>query len=134
MLPVSICNGNGPCERSREGIRAFVPSSSFQSAGVGGTVSRLVPVPGRRLNRSGCVGASPVDGVSIGLLRLCDRADAGGGPGGGGGRGMFGSQVAGLGARLVERDDPTARPIPPVDAALLAPGGWTVASLWLADA
>ena len=126
MLPVSICNGAGPCERSREGARSLVPSSSLQSAGVGGTVSRLVPVPGGRLDRSGSVGANPEDELSIGRFRLCERADVGGGPGGGGGRlGMFGSQVTGLGEWLVERVDPPARPIPPVDAALLAAGGCT---------
>lgn len=94
MLPVSICSG--PCERSREGARFFVPSSSLQSAGVGGTGSRVVPVPGGRLDRSGSVGANPEDGLSVGRFRLCERAD-GGGPGGGGGRGMCGSQVTGLG-------------------------------------
>lgn len=93
MLPVSICRDDGPCERSREGgARPFVPSSSLQSAGVGGTVSRLVPVPGGPLNRKGNV--IPEDESSIGRFRLCER---GGGPGGGGGRGMLGSQVTGLG-------------------------------------
>lgn len=87
MLPVSICRDDGPCEPSREGgARPFVPSSSTQFAGVGGTVSRLVPVPGGPRNRKGSVGAIPEDD--------CER---GGGPGGGGGRGMLGSQVTGLG-------------------------------------
>lgn len=95
MLPVSIRNGDGLFVRSREAARSLVPSSSLQSAGVGGTVSRLVPVPGGRLDRSGSVGANPEDGLSIGRFRLCERADAGGG--GGGGRGIFGSQVVGLG-------------------------------------
>ena len=122
-------NGVGPCEWSGEGTRSLVPSSSFQSVGVGGTVPRLVPVAGRRLDRKGSVGASPEDGLSVGRLRLCERAEAGGGPGGGGGRDMFGSQVTGLGEWLVERDDPPARPMPPVDAALLAAGGCTIASL-----
>lgn len=92
-----MCKADGPCQRSREDARSIVPSSSLQSAGVGGTVSRLVPVPGGYLERSGSVGADPEDGLSIGRFRLCERADAGGGPGGGGGRGMFGSQVTGLG-------------------------------------
>lgn len=122
-------NGDGPCERSGEHVRSLTASSSLQSAGVGGTVPRLVPVPGRRLDRNGSVGASTEDGLSIGRLRLCERAEAGGGPGGGGGRDIFGSQVTGLGEWLVERDDPPARPIPPVDAALLAAGGCTIASL-----
>ena len=132
MLPVSICNGNGLCKRSRDGGRSFAPSSSLQSAGVGGTVSRLHPVPGKRLDRTGSVGPSPEDELPIGRFRLCDRADWGGGPGGGGGRGKSDSQVTGLGEWLVERDDPPARPIPPVDAALLAAGGYIVGPLWLA--
>lgn len=72
-------------------------SSSLQSAGVGGTVSRLVPVPGGYLDPRGSVGADPEDRPSMGRFRLCDRADAGGGPGGGGGMGTFDSQVTGLG-------------------------------------
>ena len=132
MLPVSICNGNGPCKRSREGGWSFAPSSSLQSAGVGGTVSRLDPVPGRRLDRTGSVGPRPEDELTIGLFRLCDRADEGGGPGGGGGKGESGCQVTGLAAWLAERDEPPARPIPPVDAALLAAGGHIVGPLLLA--
>ena len=91
ILPVSICNC--PCERSREARSSVVPS--LQSAGVGGIVSRLVPVPGGRLDRNGN-GAIPEDGLSTGRFRLCERTD-GGGPGGGGGRGMLGSQETGLG-------------------------------------
>ena len=129
ILPVSMCNGDGPCKWSREDGRSFVPSSSLQSAGVGGTVSRLLPVTGRRLERSESVDATPEEGLPTGRFKLCDRADAGGGPGGGGGRGMLGSQVTGLGEWLAEREEAPARPIPPVDAALRAAGGCIIVSL-----
>ena len=119
MLPVSMCKGPGPFGGSRD-LCSWVVESSRQSAGVGGTVSRLVPWPGGRLVRTGKVGASPVEGLPAGRLRLWDRAEAGGGPGGGGGSGIPGSHVGG--ERLVERDPFPARPIPPVEAALLAAG------------
>ncbi len=91
ILPVSICNAAGPVDvLSNPGWGAGL--SSLQSAGVGGTVSRVVPLPGGRLERKGRICATSDRGDSEVLSRLCDRAHAGGGPGGGGGRGIPGSQ------------------------------------------
>lgn len=54
-------NEDGPL-RFKRGLETdgFVEVlSSLQSAGVGGTASRTVPLPGGRLCRNGSVGASP---------------------------------------------------------------------------
>jgi len=61
MLPVSMCNGASPLEfeRGLETDPSLDVLSSLQSAGVGGTVSSAVPVPGGRLCLKGSVGASP---------------------------------------------------------------------------
>ena len=125
ILPVSMCSVDRPIERSRMVGMLLGLFSSLQSAGVGGTVSRLVPLPGGRLDRRGSVGAIPDDGLSEALFKLIDREDAGGGPGGGGGKGMLGSQVVGLGEWLAEREDPPRSPIAPVEAALRAAGART---------
>lgn len=122
MLPVSICKGDGPLVRGLKGPWTFDASSSVQSAGVGGTVSSAVPVPGGRLARRGRVGTEQFEGLSRGRSRLWERADDGGGPGGGGGSGIPGAQVVGLGEWLAEREKPPARPRAPVDAALRAAG------------
>ena len=104
-------------------------SSSLQSAGVGGTVSRVVPLPGGRLARSGRGGVALLTGLSDGLSRLCERAAAGGGPGGGGGSGIPVSQVTGLGEWLAEREELSERPSAPVEAALRAAGARTMRPL-----
>ncbi len=70
MLPVSICKGDGHLVRGLKGPWAFDGSSSVQSAGVGGTVSSVVPVPGGRLARKGRVGAEQFEGLSGVRFRL----------------------------------------------------------------
>jgi hypothetical protein len=51
MLLVSICRGTGALDRMPVDTSWAAASSSLQPAGVGGTVSRLVPRPGGRLVR-----------------------------------------------------------------------------------
>ena len=104
-------------------------SSSLQSAGVGGTVSRVVPFPGGRLARSGRVGVDLLIGLSDGLSKLCERAAAGGGPGGGGGSGIPGSHITGLGEWLAKREELAERPNALVEAALRAVGARTAGPL-----
>lgn len=105
ILPVSICNGPGPLVLFDHVDWWTVVSSSLQSAGVGGTGSRLVPCPGGRLVRNAEGGASSAEGGSEALFMLCDRLVVGGGPGGGGGNGMPGSHRFWLEERLPARDD-----------------------------
>lgn len=122
MLPVSICSGAGPLDRMPEEPGLGSMSSSLQSAGVGGTASRLVPRPGGRLVRGpGGTTRSDAGDPDI-LLKLCDRDD-GGGPGGGGGNGMPGSHRYWLGERLATRGVGPVSLMPPVEAARREPGG-----------
>lgn len=65
--------------------------SSLQSAGVGGTGARAVPLPGGRRDRDAETVRRSMGDDSKDLFRLCERVLAGGGPGGGGGNGMPGS-------------------------------------------
>ena len=124
-----MCRGDGPFDLDLfRKVFEGLGDSSRQSAGVGGTVSRVVPLPGGPRCRNGSVGPNVDEGLSVNLFRLCERAEAGGGPGGGGGIGIVDSHVTGLGEWLFERDDAPLMPIAPVDAALLAAGGCTY--LW----
>ena len=123
MLPVSSCRAIRPFEGPPLALSGTT-ESSLQSAGVGGTVSRLVPCPSVRLARSGSVGTRSKYEVSMGLFKLCVLAELGGGPGGGGGKGMPGSHAGEeLEATGVE---PLPKLISPVDAALLAAGALLV--------
>ena len=122
---MSICR-DGPFDFDRFRSAFEGPGdSSRQSAGVGGIVSRAVPVPGGIRCRKGSTGANVDEGLSVNLFRLWERADAGGGPGGGGGKGMLDSHVTGLGEWLFERDEAPLKPMAPVEAALRAAGGCT---------
>lgn len=123
ILPVSICNGPGPFGLF-DHVVWWAGVSSLQSAGVGGTGSRLVPCAGGRLVRKAEEGASSAEAVSEALLMLCDRLVDGGGPGGGGGSGMPGSHLFWLEERLAAREDCPFRPIPPVEAARRDAGGF----------
>ena len=100
---------------------------------MGGTVSRVVPLPGGRLARSGRVGVGLLIGLSDRLSKLCERAGAGGRPGGGGGSGIPGSHVTGLREWLAEREELAERPNALVEAALRAVGARTVGPLRLAS-
>ena len=105
--------------------------SSRQSAGVGGTGPSWVPFTGAVLVRNAGGGPGVDDELSdeLALLRLWERADAGGGPGGGGGRGIPVSQPDFGGDLLAGVKGVPVRPMPPVEAARREAGGLG-GSLW----
>lgn len=117
------CSGDG---RLLGQLSSFPVSSSLQSAGVGGTVSRPVPRLGRCLLCPASGGERTEEYDSRGRFTLCERAPAGGGPGGGGGRGMP-NTTGGCGLKA-ERDADALKPIAPVEAALRDAGGRTAGS------